>query len=457
MVCAPERLPFHEHCRPEMEGTFMVARRSTYRVIILSALLTCIATTNMAAASPPAYHVTDLGTLGGTWSAGLAINASGQVAGNSVTTGDAATHAFVWTPTTPNGSSGTMRDLGTLGGTSSQGWGINSRGQVAGYSQRPGSAVQHAFLYDGTMHDLRPLDASTSYGWDINDSGQVVGYSDSGGAFLYSGGAMHDLGAQFGVWSHGVGINGSGQVSGVYQSTWASDSHAFLWTPTVPNGVSGSMHDLGTLAGASSSYGYDVNDSGHVVGWSMVEAGYSYHAFLYDGAMHDLGWLESGAGSTTAVDINNEGQIVGNSNWRAFLYSGNRMVDLNTLIDPLSAWELGLAWAINDAGQITGWGFRNGQQHAFLLTPVPEPTSLLMLVTVLPLFIRRNSRRAWPGTTATSGSCAWAAGTLKWVRSSRYRGTQPPAADLAAPLSAETSSHNTHRLVVRNAARRLTT
>ncbi len=68
-----------------------------------------------AATAPPAYTVTDLGTLGGTFSAGTGINASGQVTGYSFTTGDAAVHAFLWTPTTPNGASGTLHDLGTLG------------------------------------------------------------------------------------------------------------------------------------------------------------------------------------------------------------------------------------------------------------------------------------------------------------------------------------------------------
>ena len=49
------------------------------------------------------------------------------------------------------------------------------------------------------------------------------------------------------------------------------------------------------------------------------------------------------------------------------------MVDLNTLIDPLSGWELLDAADINDAGQITGQGLIGGEYHAYLLTPIPIP------------------------------------------------------------------------------------
>jgi PEP-CTERM motif len=44
-------------------------------------------------------------------------------------------------------------------------------------------------------------------------------------------------------------------------------------------------------------------------------------------------------------------------------------VDLNTLIDPLSGWELLDAAEINVAGQITGQGLIGGEYHAFLLSP----------------------------------------------------------------------------------------
>ncbi len=54
------------------------------------------------------------------------------------------------------------------------------------------------------------------------------------------------------------------------------------------------------------------------------------------------------------------------------------MIDLNTLIDPASGWILTSARDINDAGQITGTGLFDGQPRAFLLTPVPEPSSVLL-------------------------------------------------------------------------------
>ena len=69
------------------------------------------------------YTATPLGTLGGTNSEGHAINSSGQVTGVSLTTGDAAYRAFLY-------SGGSMINLGTLGGNFySEGLGINDSGR----------------------------------------------------------------------------------------------------------------------------------------------------------------------------------------------------------------------------------------------------------------------------------------------------------------------------------------
>jgi probable HAF family extracellular repeat protein len=71
----------------------------------------------------PAYTVTDLGP-GRSFSD---INARGQMTG-SYGTADGSQHAFLWDPVAG------LRDLGTLGGSTSRGEAINANGQVTGYS-----------------------------------------------------------------------------------------------------------------------------------------------------------------------------------------------------------------------------------------------------------------------------------------------------------------------------------
>jgi hypothetical protein len=70
--------------------------------------------------------------------------------------------------------------------------------------------------------------------------------------------------------------------------------------------------------------------------------------------------------------------VVGYGDNGAFLYSGGVMTDLNSLLDQHSRWTSIQPYAINDRGQITGEGIIGGQTHAFLLTPTPEPSSIVL-------------------------------------------------------------------------------
>jgi probable HAF family extracellular repeat protein len=287
---------------------------------------------------PNGAGLSDLSTLsGGNASDGFGVNSLGQVAGYS-TTSDSPAHAIL---SGPNG--GPLNDLGTLsGGNYSQAYAVNASGQVAGYSLIPATsqvpAQSHAFLSGpngGPLNDLGTFTGATfCFGIGVNDSGQVAGYSNPGGgprrSFLSgpNGGALTLMGTLLGgTFSQAQGINASGQVVG-FADTATGQTHAFL---SGPNG--GDLIDLDTLSGFTASHGRGVNANGWVVGDATVGA--LSHAFLY---------IPTGG-----------------------------MLDLNNLIDPASGFVLTNATAINDSGQITGFGTNRMQQtDAFLLTPVPE-------------------------------------------------------------------------------------
>ncbi len=88
-----------------------------------------------------------------------------------------------------------------------------------------------------------------------------------------------------------------------------------------------------------------------------------------------LGDLGRGSEGSVAYDINNDGKIVGQvktiTGPRAFIYENGVMQDLNDLIEPGTHWKIEAARAINNSGSIVGWGQYLGQTRAVLLTPLP--------------------------------------------------------------------------------------
>ena len=171
-------------------------------------------------------------------------------------------------------------------------------------------------------------------------------------------------------------INDNGEIVGVAYSNTVPQ--AFLYS-------GGVITYLGYLPGGSNSAALGLNTNGQVVGWSAIPGQYAlcYHAFLYSGGvMTDLGDL-GGAAFSVAMGVNNHGQVVGWSQTttnillafqHAFLYSAGKMIDLNSLIVTNSGWTLKVATAINDHGQIVGWGVISSGRDPCLFV---DPTSIV--------------------------------------------------------------------------------
>jgi len=365
---------------------------------------------------PPTYTLTDLGRmdLSAAPSGPTAISSTGQVAGLYFNYTTQVNRAFVW-------SNGTLTELGTLGGSTSFGYGVNSAGQVVGFSSLP-TPTQRAFIWqNGVMTNLGdPTGDSNLYSaaFAINTAGDVGGYENRTVVtpVIWKGGThagatvLSSLPCQFNFCAAQVlALNDAGQAAGFGTGPYVTGpAGSYNATQAVMWDANGQATGLGSLGNYVNDHANAINSQGAVVGYSQINSAMIHAVLWQNGTMTDLGAIPGidplfgpnaniSDNSSGAWGVNSKGQIVGISAYgtgavtqgnggRAFLYTNGTMYDLLSLV-PGTNWKLlHAAWAINDAGQIVGVGIdpTTNTDHGFLLTPIITPTTTAVATSGTP-------------------------------------------------------------------------
>jgi hypothetical protein len=286
---------------------------------------------------------------------------------------------------------------------------INDSGEVAGNGGGEGNGSKGKEYRGGRWHNLSPQ----SFVNAINGQGGVVGAARRDGldepvlwqpnkpmmvipfpAHSINGGEARTLADDR-------------TVVGVY---WPSGQHCFAWTPHV-----GSV-DVGSLPGQEGCIPFAGNNVGQFVGiadknafvWKAgvftiirhlngfgglpephainnngVAVGYmdpnldgsDTHAFLWNGQTKDLD-PQNQYRTSQAVSINDAGEVVGNASHTDFIwdgrpvrFDGTNVILLRDEVTNLGSWDLVSVSAINNLGQIVGFGSNGGHGGTFLLIP----------------------------------------------------------------------------------------
>ena len=192
--------------------------------------------------------------------------------------------------------------------------------------------------------------------------------------------------------SNAVAIGDDGQIAGMLRSGPGNNNlRAVRWS-----GVGGPAEVLTLGTGQNSSRAREINDIGHVAGqvFGGPMAQFGTGAVWRGGDQFLL--TMAGFDTTTTRRINNLGTVVGFGQaidavtgdfgvvtgliW-FFNGSGYDGFLLDSLVDLPAGYSTFAVQAVNDAGQIVGFGATpDGAQRAYLLSMIPEPASWTLLI-----------------------------------------------------------------------------
>ena len=298
--------------------------------------------------------MTDLGTLGGDTSNAFGINDSGQVVGYSYLADNVTYHAFIWSAATG------MVDLGTDNAVNSRAWAINSAGDVVGDNDYAGIKSQLPFYWSpggGFVLIGANLQRGYNFAFGINDASEVTGqfYAPYPYVRAFSWSASQGDPPRFlaglpggGHESVGNGINNLHHITGTANLS-NGRFIAFFWNGT-------RMSRIAAIAGNSYTAGEAINDNDEVVGVGVDSAG-QYEGFYWSSAAGQVLLQTLGGQHSAGFGINRSGAFTGLASNASEAYhaviwnsSTGTPIDLGTL--PGGTNSLGRA--INNLGQVVG-------------------------------------------------------------------------------------------------------
>ena len=320
---------------------------------------------------------------------------------------------------------------------------VNNLGQAAGREriQAPAPSIFHTIRWDaaGNPTDLNRVgsqDVGNGGGYGINDRGRVIGpFNQSIGLYDPAFGTTPhrsyslppgSLGLEGIAYAAGLNVAGQGFITDprggpTYYLTNAADDG--VPQVTVLNRTTATaINDLGQLAGTrfngersvsfigNPSTGFtdiepafvvlDLSSNGTLVG-AMSDAAENLQpvAFHSTTGIRQLP-LPPGTNRGRATAINESGLIVGwaedsavpNTSARAVLWDVTGVHEIQSLLQGGAGWTLVTAADISDTGYIVGGGRFQGNLASFILTPIPEPASIMAFAAAALSLIRRPRR-----------------------------------------------------------------
>lgn len=377
-----------------MRSTLRVGRAFAIQIAL------CVGFTAAAVSAQPLYFIYNFGVAapGDTTSTGLAVSPNGTYAtGFSSRTG--INHGLLWTQGT-----GALALPLAPGRNFNSPNGVNNNGVAAGTAATTffGSSPLPILWKNGGVIVL-PLPAGETLGRanGINDDENAVG-SVNGGS-LEAAAIFNESGSSVitqtmpngGMLRTAYGINNAGRIVGqALDPTNAAVTKGFYLDPGAATAT-----DIGALTGLghNSAIAFGVSSNGKITGTSSLNSGSGALPFIYDTA-NGMVEVPLPVGSTTGQGrgVNAQGWVVGNSSAATsvpFLNDGIQTYRLQDLLVDGTGWDLvggtsNAAFGISDTGVITGRGLLNGVVTGYVMIPVPEPTTGLLLLGALPVLLR---------------------------------------------------------------------